>query len=353
MHAGAKCAATKFACDVLVSLDEGTDYEVLHDDFATERGYSSSRRDKTRRRKPKPCRRPVARKGWAAGMPCSAAAARNWLRKGGVAQRLCAAPSSRPRSHVPTHCSFSHAGSPAPPRVAASAVAFLVATRRWPVRCAAGLVLLWGAAPREGRHLVSSGGLLPADTGLDTSLEQRVGRLSQDRTTVRHWQRLGCHRKYVPWSQDTRGSPRHVPLGSCCAIIISPFPSWSSTRLRRETLFGSTPAPVQSVVSTVGYPRRCSNGVGVRDDWCWSDPGNLLGVPSTPLSEGRPLLAVNGSSRGVASLRVVKSHLGSPDVVCHCGCTGDRGLFAPQSTCPGTSRRQVSHLPYTSVGLLR
>ena len=33
--------------------------------------------------------------------------------------------------------------------------------------------------------------------------------------------------------------------------------------------------------------------------------------------------------------------------------TGDRGLFAPQSTCPGSSWRQGSHLPYTSTGLLR
>ena len=47
------------------------------------------------------------------------------------------------------------------------------------------------------------------------------------------------------------------------------------------------------------------------------------------------------------------SHLGSPEVVCHCGGIGDRVLFAPQSPCPGSSRRKGSHLPYTSVGLLR
>ena len=82
-------------------------------------------------------------------------------------------------------------------------------------------------------------------------------------------------------------------------------------------------------------------------------PGTLLGVTSLPLSEGCPLLAVSGSSRGWASSRVVKSHLGSPDVVCHCGGTGDRGLFAPQSSCPVSSWRHVSHLPYTSTGLLR
>ena len=45
-------------------------------------------------------------------------------------------------------------GSPAPPWVAGSPVAFLVATPRWPPdRCAAGLDFLWGAVPREGRHL--------------------------------------------------------------------------------------------------------------------------------------------------------------------------------------------------------
>ena len=75
------------------------------------------------------------------------------------------------------------------------------------------------------------------------SLEQCVGRLSHDRTTERHWQRLGSHRKYIPRSQHTRGSPRHVPQGSCCAIILNPFSSWSSTRLGRGTLAGPTPAP--------------------------------------------------------------------------------------------------------------
>ena len=90
------------------------------------------------------------------------------------------------------------------------------------------------------------------------------------------------------------------------------------------------------------------------DDWDWSDPRTLLGVPSPP-SFGKPPTA--GCQRvfsWVASLCVVKSHLGSPDVVCHCGGTGDRGLFAPQSSCPGSSRRQrVARLPYTTIDLLR
>ena len=77
-------------------------------------------------------RRHVTPKGWAVGAPYSAATARTRLRNGEVPQLLCAALSSRPRSHVPTHCSCSHAGSPAPPWVAGSPVAFLVATLRWP-----------------------------------------------------------------------------------------------------------------------------------------------------------------------------------------------------------------------------
>ena len=139
---------------------------------------------------------PTEDKGWAVGVPYSAATARTWLRGGGVTQRLCAAISSRPRSHVRTRCSFSHAGSPA--------------TGGWSGRpspswspllggrqTAALLVwnFLWGAVPREGRHLVSSGGLVPAGTDLDTSLEQYVERLSHDRTTERHWQRLESHKK--------------------------------------------------------------------------------------------------------------------------------------------------------------
>ena len=40
-------------------------------------------------------------------------------------------------------------------------------------------------------------------------------------------------------------------------------------------------------------------------------------------------------------------------VACHRGGTGNQGLFAPQSSCPGSSWRQGSHLPFTSTGLLR
>ena len=50
--------------------------------------------------------------GWAVSVPYSAATARNWLRTGGVTQRLCAAPSSRPPSHEPTHCSSCTVGRP-------------------------------------------------------------------------------------------------------------------------------------------------------------------------------------------------------------------------------------------------
>ena len=84
------------------------------------------------------------------------------------------------------------------------------------------------------------------------------------------------------------------------------------------------------------------------DDWDWSDP-RTLGVASPPLSGSRPLLASAGLLVG-GQLAVVKSRLRSLDVVCHCGGTGDRGsLFAPQSSCLGSSRRQGSYLPSGKV----
>ena len=52
-----------------------------------------------------------------------------------------------------------------------------------PLRCRTGFF-----AGRSTSDLVPSGGLLPAGTGLGTSLEQYVERLSHDRTTVGHWQ---------------------------------------------------------------------------------------------------------------------------------------------------------------------
>ena len=68
-------------------------------------------------------------------------------------------------------------------------------------------------------------------------------------------------------------------------------------------------------------------------------PGPFL-VSRHPLFRGPPAAGRQRVFSWVARSRVVKSHLGSPDVVCHCGGTGDRGLFAPQSSCPGSSRRQ-------------
>ena len=132
-------------------------------------------------------------------MPYSVATARNWLRKGGVTQRLRAAPSLRPRSHVPTHCSpLARWGRPAPPWVAGSPVAFLVATPRWPPAAALPVWTFCGAQ-YLGRWSFARRLML------DTSLEQYVGRLSHDRTTERHWQRLGSHRATVP---------KEVPCGS-------------------------------------------------------------------------------------------------------------------------------------------
>ena len=118
-------------------------------------------------------------------------------------------------------------------------------------------------------------------------------------------------------------------------LTLGPLPPRTACRRHRR------------IASTAQLRRRCARRLGlVRPrDPCW--------CPVTPSFGGPPAAGRQRVFSWVASSRVVKSHLGSPDVVCHCGSTGDRGLFAPQSSCPGSSRRQGSYLPYTSVGLLR
>ena len=58
-------------------------------------------------------------------------------------------------------------------------------------------------------------------------------------------------------------------------------------------------------------------------------------TPGPFLVSRHPLFRAAGRQRvfsWVASLLVVKSHLGSPGVVCHCGGMDGRGLRAPQLT---------------------
>ena len=286
------------------------------------------------------------------GVPYSAATARTRLRNGEVPQRLCAAPSSRPRSHVPTHCSFLARW------VARSSVGCRVA-RRLPgrhssvaarrLRCRSGLSC--GA-----QYLGKAATLVPSRWSfarrltLDTSLEQYVGRLSHDRTTDRHWQRP----VFAP--EGYSGTPRQPTpcLLGHFAVRHFPAPSHRGGRPGWDGGLSLGPLPPRTarrkhrrIAPTVQYRRKCARRLGLvkpRDpSWC----------PVTPSFGGPPAAGRQRVFSWVASSRVVKSHLGGPDVVCHCGGTGDRGLFAPQSFCPGSSRRQGSHLPYTSVGLLR
>ena len=284
------------------------------------------------------------------GVPYSAATARNWLRKGGVTQRLCAEPSSRPLSHVPTHCSFSRAGSPAPPWVAGSPVAFLVATPWWPPAAALPVWTFCGA-----QYLGKAATLVPSRWSfarrltLDTSLEQHVGRLGRDRTG-RHWQRP----VFAP--EGYSGTPRQPTPCLLGHFAVRHFPAPSHREVRPGWDGGLSLGPLPSrtarrrhlrIAPTAQYRRKCARRLGLvkpRDpSWC----------PVTPSFGGPPAAGRQQVFSWVARSRVVKSHLGGPDVVCHCGGTRDRGLFAPQSSCPGSSRRQGSHLPCTSVGLLR
>ena len=118
---------------------------------------------------PKPSRRRATPKGRAVCVPHSAAAARNWLRKGGVTQRLCAVPSSRTRSHVPTQCSCTRwvARSSVGSRVARRLPGrhSLVAAR--PLRCRSGLSAGRGGSGRPPPWC-PQGGLLPASACLSS-----------------------------------------------------------------------------------------------------------------------------------------------------------------------------------------
>ena len=189
-------------------------------------------------------------RGWAVGVPHSAATARNRLRNGEVPQR-------RPRSHVPHTLLFlarwvarSSVGSRVARRLPGRH--FLVAAR--PLRCRPGLsvgrrgsgrpppcVLRWSFARR---HV------------LDTSFEQYVGRPSHDRTTERHWQRLGSHRatvpKEVPCGSSTPAAAHATSPGAVAVRLSSvPFlggdrPGWSEDSRWVHS------RPVQRVVGTVG-----------------------------------------------------------------------------------------------------
>ena len=110
-------------------------------------------------------------------MPYSAATARFWLRKGGVTQRLCSTP-FRGRSHTYPHSALLRTLSR--PLLRGGPLLGDRQTAALPAWTFCGAQRLGNAA--------SSGGLLPGKKGVDTSLEQCVGRLSHDRTTVRHLQ---------------------------------------------------------------------------------------------------------------------------------------------------------------------
>ena len=154
---------------------------------------------------------------------------------------------------------------------------------------------------------------------LDTSLEQYVRKTSHDRTAAAHVTSHGAR---------------------CCASFLDPFSSRSPTRLGRGTLAGSTPASygASQVPDGAATAWVCmTTGAG-------RTAGPFLVSRHLLFRRGRPLLAVSGSSRGWPAC-LSSSRMWS-------AIAGDRGLFAPQSSCPGSSRRQGSHLPYTSMGLL-
>ena len=106
---------------------------------------------------------------------------------------------------------------------------------------------------------------------LDTSLEQRVGRLSHDRTTVRHWQ------SPIFTLEGYSGTPRQpTPRLS----------SGSSTRLvGRETRAGSTPAPYSASQAPSDSPDGAVTALVCVTTGAGQTPGPFL-VSRHPLFRG-------------------------------------------------------------------
>ena len=185
------------------------------------------------------------------------------------------------------------------------------------------------------------------------------------------------------------GSGRSVTPSSTQLVSLARFPfslgnrpssSWSplfggrqSAALPDWTSVVAVPREDRHLVSSGGlFARRHRRGHGradvdsgearrnqrIRPRWCRGEhattgadqtPGPR---PVSPSSEGHPLLAVSGSLWGPAEV--------SSQVPWNVGGTlplrvyrGPEQSVVPQSTCPGSSWRQGSHLPYTSTGLLR
>ena len=161
---------------------------------------------------------------------------------------------------------------------------------------------------------------------LDTSPEQCLERLRRDRTTERHWQRLGSHK-----ARD----PKEVPRGSITpAAADATSPRAIAVRLSSVPfLGGGGPRPVQRsrwhrrIAPTAQYWRRCARRQGLvspRDpSWC----------PVTSSFEGRPAAGRQRVFVGASSL-CRRMFSGLSVVACHCGGTRGPGPVRAQYTCP-------------------
>ena len=211
---------------------------------------------------------------------------------------------------------------------AGSPVAFLVATLRWPPdSCAAGLDFLWGAAPRDGHHLVSMWSFARRHK-LGHVSEKRMMRLSHDLTKMKNissgW---GSHKKCVPWFQHTRGSPRHVSKGICFPFHRGVRPGWGGG------LAETTPAPYAP------SSRRCSNGADVLTIGARQTPGRFWCRHSLFRRAAHCCPSAGLLLGGQFACRQVTP--GKPGMwSAIVRWTRDWGLFAPQSSCPEPSRRQ-------------
>ena len=240
------------------------------------------------------------------GVPYSAATARNRLRNGEV-------PAPVRRAFFEATVARTHTLLSLARWVAPSSVGSRVARRHPPPhRCTASLDFPCGAEAREGRHL---GALKVVFCSQAQARTRPLSSMWGDRVMTAQQKDIDSgwgltepqsRRRYpaVP-AHPRQPTPRFLGKLLCDYLQSLSLVEFDQAGTGDSRWVHSR--PVRCVAGAAGYPRRRSFGVGVQDDWGWSDPGTLLGVPSPPLSEGRPLLAVSGSSRRWPA-RVSSSH---------------------------------------------
>ena len=98
-------------------------------------------------------------------------------------------------------------------------------------------------------------------------------------------------------------------------------------------------------------PTPRSIGVSVQDDWGWSNPRDPSWCPRHPLFRRAARCSPSAGLLVGGPARVSSSHTWEARMwFAIAGAQGTGACSRLSPSCPGSSRRQGSHLPYTSVG---